>query len=227
MVLLVRLAEMARQKEVADSMEFLSFDMTAVFDIERQLLEWKSSLRVEVGSAQLHGDITDLLDEVLDGPSPGTSEDEDEGAYCRQRDDYHCMEAWRYALLLYIQRVFRWNRRSNRRPRAILPLTCKVLEHSRNCRKTSQVQKQLLLPIFLTGAEARDEAMRNTVRSYCLWWGVRSRYGMFNSVSSLLEEYWASDPSKDANPLWWGPFLDQKSQIGKAGGATALQFLFG
>ncbi|KAK5042119.1 hypothetical protein LTR13_001925 [Exophiala sideris] len=226
-VFLVQLAEMARQKELADSMEFLTFDMTAVLDIEQQLLNWKNSLEVEVSAGYVRGGSINLLDDDGEDESPTTSEEgENEGEYSRQRDDYHCMEAWRYALLLYIQRVFRWNRQSHRRPRAILPLTCKIIEHCRNCRKTSQVQKQLLLPIFLAGAEARDKDVQDTVRAYCLWWGARSRYGMFYSVSSLLEEYWENKPSKDGSPVWWGSFLDSKSHPGRAGDVTA-QFLFG
>jgi hypothetical protein len=238
LVLLVRLVEMARQKELAETMDFLTFDMTVVSEIERELLSWKSGLEVEVMRGpryNIHGDnIIDLLDDeedlLQDDQSPaGSSEsDENEGEYSRQRDDYHCMEAWRYALLLYIQRVFRWNRQSHRRPRAILPLTCKIIEHCRNCRKTSQVQKQLLLPIFLAGAEARDKDVQDTVRAYCLWWGARSRYGMFYSVSSLLEEFWEQRPAapKDESPIWWGSFLDSKSQSGRAGD-VAVQFLFG
>ncbi|KAI1614983.1 fungal-specific transcription factor domain-containing protein [Exophiala viscosa] len=226
-VFLVRLAEMARQKELADSMQFLTFDMTVVLDIEQQLLHWKNSLEVEVGAGYVHGGMINLLDDDVEDDSPTTSEEgENEGEYSKKRDDYHCMEAWRYALLLYIQRVFRWNRQSHRRPRAILPLTCKIIEHCRNCRKTSQVQKQLLLPIFLAGAEARDRDVQDTVRAYCLWWGARSRYGMFYSVSSLLEEYWENKPSKDGSPVWWGSFLDSKSPSGRAGDVTA-QFLFG
>lgn len=226
-VFLVRLAEMARQKEMAESMEFLTFDMTAVLNVERQLLNWKNSLEVDVGSVQIDDDILNSLEEDAEGQDAVSSKDKDEDEYCRQRDDYNCIEAWRYALLLYIQRVFRWNRQSHRRPSAILPLTCKVLEHSRNCHKTSQVQKQLLLPMFLAGAESRDEAMRNTVREYCLYWGARSRYGMFYSVSSLLAEYWEHQLSTNASPVWWGSFLDLKSRPAKAGDAAPMQFLFG
>jgi hypothetical protein len=231
LTLLVRLAEMAHAKEMAESMDYLTFDAKSVLDIERQLLKWNSGH----GEGQRH-----LLEQIIcqedhDGPESGnstntpTAEGEIDGQedYRRQLDDYHCSEAWRYALLLYIQRVFRWDRGSHQRPIAILPLVCKIFEHSRNCRKTSQVQKQLLLPVFLAGAEARDQDLQDTVRAYCLWWGARSRYGMFYSVSSLLEEYWALEPSKDGRPRWWGSFLDAKSSSGKADDLAAMQFLFG
>jgi len=224
LVLLVRLAEMARQKELAASMKFLTFDMTPVLDVEKQLSDWKNDF--EVGTRSTHVGFVDLENENVGVQNAATPEDTTEEEYCRRRDRYHCAEAWRYALLLYIQRVFKWDRRSRRRPPAILPLTCKILEHSRNCRRKSQTQKQLLLPIFLAGAEARDEDMRDTVRSYCAWWGSRSRYGMFYSVSGLLEEYWAANSSSNGEPMWWGSFLDAKANAGKHGDGV-MQFLFG
>ncbi|KIW69286.1 hypothetical protein PV04_05168 [Phialophora macrospora] len=231
LILLVRLAEMAHAKEMAESMECLTFDVKSVLDIERQLLEWNSGY----GEDQRH-----FLEQIIgqgDESEPGnggtnktrTAEDEmdEQEDYRRQQDDYHCSEAWRYALLLYIQRVFRWDRGSHQRPAAILPLVCKIFEHCRNCRKTSQVQKQLLLPVFLAGAEARDKDLQDTARAYCLWWGARSRYGMFYSVSCLLEEFWALESSKDGHPRWWGSFLNAKSSSGKAEDLAAMQFLFG
>ncbi|KIW81559.1 hypothetical protein Z517_04585 [Fonsecaea pedrosoi CBS 271.37] len=226
MKLLVQLTRMAREKEIAASMEFLNFDMAAVLNIERQLLEWKNALEVETEPRHHHGGLPHLEDgdEGANGESPCDSESEDDQAYFGQRNNYHCMEAWRYALLLYVQRVFKWDRQSHRRPAAILPLIWKVLEHSRSCHETSQAQKQLLIPMFLAGAEARNEAMRDTVRSYCLWWAARSRYGMFCSVSSVLEEYWEQNQSEYTSPLWWGSFLDMKSHSGRDG---AMQYLFG
>ncbi|RFU34827.1 hypothetical protein B7463_g1544, partial [Scytalidium lignicola] len=208
LILLMRLVEMARQKELATSMEYLTFAMEPVLDVEQKLLSWNN----------IFADNSDM--------TSTTSSEGDEEEYCQQQDRYHLAEAWRYSLLLYIQRVFKWDRQSHRRPSAILRLICSILEHTRNCRKTSQAQKQLLLPIFLAGAEARDENMRDTARSFCLWWGTRSRYGMFHSVSNLLEEYWTEPHYKNGKPTWWGSFLDEKSISRRAGDRT-MQFLFG
>jgi hypothetical protein len=232
LILLIRLVEMARQKELAASMEYLTFAMDPVLDVEEKLLSWNNIFAENRDPGQeleprdrVQEDFCSIGAENSDGISPISSEG-DEEEYYQQRDRYHLAEAWRYALLLYIQRVFRWDRQSHRRPSATLRLTCSVLDHTRNCRKTSQSQKQLLLPIFLAGAEVRDKYMRDTVRSFCLWWGARSRYGMFYSVSNLLEEYWTEPHCKSGKPIWWGSFLDEKSTSRKAGGRTT-QFLFG
>jgi hypothetical protein len=227
----MRLVEMARQKELAASMEYLTFALSPVLDAERKLLSWENIFAENRDSGQeleprdrVQEDLYRTGAESSDGMSPTSSDGDEE--YFQQQDRFHLAEAWRYALLLYIQRVFRWDRQSHRRPPAILRLACSVLEHTRNCRKTSQAQKQLLLPIFLAGAEARDEDMRDTVRSFCLWWGARSRYGMFYSVSNLLEEYWTKLHYESENPIWWGSFLDEKSMSRQAGEYNT-QFLFG
>ena len=173
LILLMHLVEMARQKELAASMEYLTFAVSPVLEAERKLLSWKNIFAENRDFGQdleprdrVPEDLCCTGAESSDGMSP-TSSDGDE-QYFQQEDRFHLAEAWRYALLLYIQRVFRWDRQSHRRPSATLRLACSVLEHTRNCRKTSQAQKQLLLPIFLAGTEARDEDMRDTVRSFCL-----------------------------------------------------------
>lgn len=223
---------MARQKELASSMEFLTFEMKPVFDIEKDILCW-SNIFTKPGDCGTGPGCSDRIQEEFcsigadsseDTTSPDSDNEDEE--YCQQQDRHHLAEAWRYGLLLYIQRVFRWDRQSHRRPPEALRLTSRILEHSRNCRKTSQAQKQLLLPIFLAGAEARDEDMRDTARSFCLWWGARCRYGMFYSVLELLEEYWRELPSRKGQPFWWGSFLDMKSASGTARGSN-MQFLFG
>lgn len=231
LILLMRLVEMARQKELAASMEYLTFAMGPVLDAEQKLLSWENVFAENRDLDQelepryrVQEDFCCIGAENSDGISPTSSDGDEE--YFQQQDRFHLAEAWRYALLLYIQRVFTWDRQSHRRPSATLRLTCSVLQHTRNCRKTSQAQKQLLLPIFLAGAEARDEDMRDTVRSFCLWWGARSRYGMFYSVFNLLEEYWTEIHYESKSPVWWGSFLDEKSTTRKTGESTT-QFLFG
>lgn len=231
LILLIRLVEMARQKELVASMEYVTFAMNPVLDVEKELMSWtytpenrRCGTELETQDRVQEQD-RDNGTEHSNGCSP-TSSDGDEEEFYQQQDRRHVAEAWRYALLLYIQRVFRWDRQSHRRPSATLRFTCSVFEHTRNCRKTSQAQKQLLLPVFLAGAEARDENMRDTARSFCLWWGARSRYGMFYSVSNLLEQFWSEPQYKDGKPTWWGSFLDEKSTFRKAGD-KATQFLFG
>ena len=229
LALLMRLVEMARQKELSTSMRYLMFAMEPIIEVEQRLMSWKNMFS---DRRNLQEELD--LEEVSNDPGirnadevSSSNSEADEEEYYAEKDRYHLAEAWRYGLLLYIQRVFRWDRQSHRRPSAILRLSCSVLEHARNCRNTSQAQKQLLLPMFLAGAEARDESMRDTVRSFCLWWGARSRYGMFYSVSSLLEEYWTEKESLRENekPMWWGSFLDEATS--RKGGGVTTQYLFG
>lgn len=231
----MRLVNMAQQQELAASMEYLTFAMGPVLEVERKLWAWKNVFDDASGP---ESDLETRTQRQEDSRSPGSGngdlgvsvtsddEDDDDENYCQRQDRRHLAEAWRFALLLYIQRVFKWDRRSHRRPPAALQLTCAIVEHTRNCRKTSQAQKQLLLPIFLAGAEARDQNMRDTVRSFCLWWGARSRYRMFYSVLTLLDEYWNLPRHKSGNPTWWGSFLDEKS-VAQDDTGRNIQFLFG
>lgn len=62
------------------------------------------------------------------------------------------------------------------------------------------VQKQLLLPVFLAGCETTDEKLRQEAREYCAWWNERTRYGMFDTANTLMEEAWADDRAG----TWWG-----------------------
>ncbi|CAK7203388.1 hypothetical protein SEUCBS139899_006121 [Sporothrix eucalyptigena] len=154
-------------------------------------------------------------------------------------DLYHCAEAWRYALLIYIERVFKWQNhkwQAERRRRrkeggsddddtseeeeeeekdsaSLLQfLARRTLNHVTSCRRTTFVQKQLMLPVFLAGAEIRDMGLRNDARDYCVWWGSKTRYNMFITARALLEEVWRRGESED---VWWGDIFDQKGKPGE------------
>jgi hypothetical protein len=82
-----------------------------------------------------------------------------------------------------------------------MTLVRKTLDHIRCCRRSSQTQKQLLLPVFLAGSETSDEDMRVFVKRYCAYWAEKSRYSMFNSVPTLLDEIWSTGN-------WWGRVIN-------------------
>lgn len=189
------LAELAKQKELASSMEWLTFNMTPIENIERKVIEWQN----------------EMAPQIL----------EDEEQIHDQQDRYHCAEAWRYSLLVYIERVFKWDRKQ-RRPFSIARFARTTLDHVRSCRRTSQTQKQLLLPVFLAGSETTDADMRRFVKGYCKHWAEKSRYNMFDSASLLLDEIWMASPSQ-----WWGAFIDDKTTASKGPLETVTQFLFG
>lgn len=210
---LVKLAELAKQREIAARMAWLSFDQSPVTTIEREIRHWESSHFAEVDIQDI-----DIIAEVLQGADFKTDVEETLNS---KQDRHHCAEAWRYALLIYIARVFHWDRESHRTSELAL-LVRKTLDHVRSCRRTSQTQKQLLLPVFLAGSETADEEMRRFVREYCQWWATRSRYNMFNSAALLLEEIWEKGHAYG----WWGSVIDQKTRHGEAGEA-GIQFLLG
>ncbi|GKZ23479.1 hypothetical protein AbraIFM66951_008513 [Aspergillus brasiliensis] len=199
------LAELARQSEIAMSMEWLSFNVTPVMDIEQQLIQWQNDEGSFPRPTEQERDFSDSEMEKQDH---------------EQRDRYHCAEAWRCALLLYVERVFKSDR-IKRQP-AINRLSRRTLDHIRCCRRSSsQTQKQLLLPIFLAGSETSDEEMRGFVKEYCSYWGDKSRYNMFHSVPALLDEIWATKK-------WWGAVVDSRTKSPTPGlGKAPEQLLFG
>lgn len=203
LVHLFYLVELAKQKELASSMEWLMFNMTPIESIERKVIEWKNEMTLQVVEYDRE------------------AEEEDEKQLHDQQDRYHCAEAWRYSLLIYIERVFKWDRKQ-RRPFSIARFARTTLDHVRSCRQTSQTQKQLLLPVFLAGSETTDADMRRFVKGYCKHWAEKSRYNMFDSASLLLDEIWMASPSQ-----WWGAFIDDKTTASKGPLETVTQFLFG
>ncbi|KAL2831396.1 fungal-specific transcription factor domain-containing protein [Aspergillus cavernicola] len=199
---LFQLAELSKQNEIATSMTWLTFDPTQMKQIERQIRHWNSAAFASPCLSD-YKDPTDLdLNEVDE------SGDEEEAMHAQQ-DRYHCAEAWRYALLIYIERVLKWDRGSPR-SKALTRLVRTMLNHVRCCRRTSQTQKQLLLPMFLAGSETRDGDMRDFVITY-----------------SLLKEVWAEDDSSDSGQRqWWGTVVDRRTGP-EVPGQIPAQFLLG
>lgn len=209
---LAHLAELAKEREIAACMTWLRFDLSPVEKIEREIQNWRSPFYAD--------GYTPNLDSLVESPSDSDSEADSEEQFHSRQDRYHCAEAWRYALLIYIERVFRWDRECPR-PVMIKWLVRKTLDHVRCCRRTSQTQKQLLLPVFLAGSETSDLEMRRFTQEYCKWWANRSRYNMFNSASLLLDEIWEREDASS----WWGSVIDQKTHGGP--GEAGVQFLLG
>ncbi|KAK1143722.1 hypothetical protein N8T08_006122 [Aspergillus melleus] len=220
------LAQLAQQSEIASSMTWLTFDLAPVMQIEAHLrngTSFSSSNSVPPSAPATSTDKASA--DTRPGPSaPSTERNDTNGAEeCEesmhaQEDRHHCIEAWRHSLLLYIERIFKWDRTPSSRPSAIPRLLRITLDHVRCCRRTSQTQKQLLLPVFLAGSETSDDEMQQVVREYCQWWGERSRYNMFHSVPTLLEDVWGGNK-------WWGAVVDEKTRA--TGNGAKVQFLFG
>ena len=118
-------------------------------------------------------------------------------------DRFHCVEAWRYAIILYSRRVFR-SQQNLADLRVIDHLIRVILDHVRCIRETEMVQKQVLLPIFLAAVEVKDEHNRNFVRQYCNRWSKTARYSQFETALALIEDIWAGSDAGQRDVYWWG-----------------------
>ncbi|EXJ90280.1 hypothetical protein A1O1_03379 [Capronia coronata CBS 617.96] len=203
-VYLHEIVQLAEEREKTITMKWVTFNMQRVHELETAISQ-------------------------LPGSSASSDELQDEEVIQSELDCSHALKAWKYALLLYIERTFKWNRRDARPSKAIVSFSRLTLDHVRCCRSSSVIQKQLLLPVFLAGSEANDQYARSFSRNYCDTWLKKSRYRMFQDASSLLEEIWsARDITNGSMHVWWGSVIDSKQQRKHASGqATRLQYLFG
>ncbi|EXJ80644.1 hypothetical protein A1O3_06928 [Capronia epimyces CBS 606.96] len=200
---LIQLASLAEEKEKAASMRWTRFDLTLVDEIQQSIINWKNpglEFRIEDDS---------MSEEQLQ----------------RQRDIYHCSEAWRYGLLIYITRVFYWNRHDTP-PRKLAYYARLTIEHVNSCRNTAPIQRQVLLALFFAGCETRDACLRQSIRDYCLYWSTHSGYQLFATASTLLEELWTEGDESGDKGVWWGSVIDakQKSQQQRT---QPMRFCFG
>ena len=175
-----RLARLASIYEKASGMEWTTFNTTPVKLITKEVTQWKNDEDVTADEAA-------YVEDDMDG----------------RRNRFHCIEAWRYAILLYARRVF-VQRQDASGLRSISYLARETLDHVRCIPRTAIVQKQALLPMFLAGAEAGDESVRDFVRDYCSYWSVKSGHFMFNTVATLLESIWAEWGVSGRDVYWWG-----------------------
>lgn len=186
MIAMVKLAKLAMQNEKAEELEWLTFDTSGVDEVEEALQECSA--------------IPPLHDET-----------EDQETLERAKDRYHCEEAWRTGLLLYIARVFRW-KRTDPAPGKIRYLARVVLDHARSIRRSSATQKQLLLPVFLAAAEMQSEDYRDFARDYCKWWTKSCGFKMFTDVSCYLEDIWEELDNPTEPHIWWATIIDRRKR---------------
>lgn len=106
-----------------------------------------------------------------------------------QRDLIHINESFRYAALLYTERLGHPLVPSSHTQ--FQDLVREALYHITALPVESCVTKFLLWPLFITGTECVDENHRNFIRSRCQ--SIQEESGFFNNISSLelLEKVWA------------------------------------
>ncbi|EXJ85836.1 hypothetical protein A1O1_06205 [Capronia coronata CBS 617.96] len=141
---------------------------------------------------------------------------EDDESLQQARDQYHSCEAIRYSLLIYALQVFQDDEGETTRASVstkLRYLSRVALDHVCSIRPSSPTQKQLLLPIFLAGAQTTFDRHKNFIREYCRQWFETFGYHMFTSVIGILEEVWAGQDEADRGP-WWGEVVDRWRQAG-------------
>lgn len=198
---LMKLTSLAQENEQALSMRWTKFDLTPVNDIQASITNWSNSSILTIDN--------NLSEESMQ----------------QQRDRYHCTEAWRYGLLIYIARIFHWNRNSSP-PKTLVIYARLIFEHVQSCRRTSIVAKQAFFPLFLAGCETKDLFLRQSIKEFCEYWDTASGYDLFRSALSLLEEIWKEQNGSFSGEVWWGSVIDKKQQINQLQGVQ-MQFCFG
>lgn len=200
---LVEIVQLAHEKEQISKMRYAIFDTRRVFELEEKIAAYSQ-----------------------DNLPPDDTINDDE-AIQHWHDCRHGVEAWKYALLLYISRVLKWTRTEDEEPPTVFSLARLTLDSVRSCRSTSMVQKQLLLPVFLAGAESKDAYARRFALDYCDEWSWKCRFHMFQDAATLLKEVWdAQDRQGDASTVWWGSVMEEE-QRKAAYTENVAEYLFG
>ncbi|OQV07430.1 Fungal specific transcription factor domain-containing protein [Cladophialophora immunda] len=171
--------------------------------------------------------VTEIEQSITKYVYPGRGlecDSDEEEAMHTERDRYHCCEGFRYALLIYILRIFKWPRadRPEKVGARILFLSRVCLDHIAACRPTSLIQKQLLFAVFIAGSEARNIAHRELVEEYCRRWYRKFGYQMYMTVLDVMEAVWAKHDAGE-DDFWWGDELDAR----RAEEGDFVQFCFG
>lgn len=140
-------------------------------------------------------------------------------------DRYHCVEAWRNALILYVHQVFKRDLAAGS-PAVIPYYTRLILNHIRSITQETVIQKQVLLPLFLAGCEATEESLRKQAKEFCRFWSQKNGYRMFQDVGDLLEHVWEDRRQSADGRYWWGDTVDRYNTTGPTD-PMRPQFLFG
>ena len=135
---------------------------------------------------------------------------------------HYCIEAWRHAIFLYTIRVF--NAQQSDQDLASISYQARmVLDSARCIPPTEPFQKQVLLPVFLAGAEVGDDFNRSFVRTYCQHWSKACNFDQFSGALALLEDIWTDWTSENRNLHWWGVKIGNGSDHAHAEGDDVLQ----
>ncbi|KAL7936978.1 fungal-specific transcription factor domain-containing protein [Trichoderma chlorosporum] len=177
---MARLAKLSAIYEHTTTMRWTIFDRTPVDDVIQKVRDFVNKEDATISE----------IEHLEDDPDA-------------RRNRFHCIEAWRHAILLYVCRVFN-PKQDARQVRHIRYLARIILDSVRSIPITEIIQKELLLPVFLAASEAGDEQSRSFVRQYCGHWSDVSHFYHFNSTLTLLESIWSDWDPSTGDTYWWG-----------------------
>ncbi|KAI1260460.1 fungal-specific transcription factor domain-containing protein [Xylariaceae sp. FL1019] len=120
------------------------------------------------------------------------------------RDVNFLSEAFRYAALLYLERLAAPTLSSNQNQ--FRNLVSQVVYYATSLEAGSSAEKFLLWPLFVAGSECVNELQQNIVRNKCR--DIMARSGYMNNMAAIdvLERLWRNPIPSDKQQLRRGPF---------------------
>lgn len=118
------------------------------------------------------------------------------------RDLENLSEAFRYAALLYTERLA--NPYTASSDTNLQNLVSQVVFYATSLEKDSSAEKFLLWPLFVVGSECVNELQQNIIRTKCK--DIMGRSGYMNNLAALetLERLWSGDFRNDAEMQLYG-----------------------
>ena len=184
---MARLAKLASIYEKTTKMEWTIFNDLPVQLVVENIKSFENVELVNIAD----------LDNLEDNPNT-------------RRNRFHCIEAWRHAVLLFAARAF-CQKQDSYGIRKIDHLARVILDCVRCIPQAEFFQKQLLLPVFLAGSEVESVVDRAFIRHYFQYWNETSRFEHFGSAGELLEDIWNDWNVSKRDVYWWGTKLKQQS----------------
>lgn len=157
--------------------------------------EWKEARIAlqswEFDSARVRASLSTPLSPPSTSPSSPLSPPPPPPTSAQVRDLGSLSEAFRYAALLYTERLASPNVPSNHNN--FRNLVSQVVYYATSLEAGSAAEKFLLWPLFVAGSECVNELQQNIVRSKCR--EIMARSGYMNNLAALevLERLWAGD----------------------------------
>ncbi|EFR03558.1 hypothetical protein MGYG_06554 [Nannizzia gypsea CBS 118893] len=155
----IELARLCAEKRKSSSIQYATFDTTAILEIEQSLETWYHT------SSQ--------------------AAFQDEESMQQDQDSMHCSEAWRNGLLIYIYRVFRWELGSNI-PMPILFRARAITDHVFACRdkrcelRDRPLRRKIVKFCSIWDSRTRYHMFSNTIPLLEEVWAEQSAKGFEN-----------------------------------------------